>query len=248
MDRDEWSGMTSLDRIIGKSSEWRREGFGEISEAWTRRSDCSSCTTVPVPLRIVECRDSLGSLGTCHRHRPRRYLCLTIGWGSPPPHHPKRNARTLLTSIESAPDIFYEERRESELDEIVLHIVLNATIINIDITTERPPSSCEVIVHLSPRYSALSQTDLRQHSLQPTSLSDRTMRSPQLVWGLATAVGAYAQSSTTAAVPTGTSIAGNYTGPLRPQVHFSPPKVSRAREVGSCTRSPPDECELTRLM
>jgi hypothetical protein len=114
MDRDEWSGMTSLDRIIGKSSEWRRVGFGEISEAWTGRSDCSSCTTVPVPLRIVECRDSLGSLGTCHRHRPRRYLCLTIGWGSPPPHHPKRNARTLLTSIESAPDIFYEERRESE--------------------------------------------------------------------------------------------------------------------------------------
>ncbi|RSH82822.1 hypothetical protein EHS25_005812 [Saitozyma podzolica] len=50
------------------------------------------------------------------------------------------------------------------------------------------------------------------------------MRSPQLVWGLATAAGAFAQSSTTAAVPTGTPIAGNYTGPLRPQVHFSPPK------------------------
>lgn len=60
------------------------------------------------------------------------------------------------------------------------------------------------------------------------------MRSSQLTWGLATAVGAYAQSSTTAPVPTGTPIAGNYTGPLRPQVHFSPPKVSRPGELESC--------------
>lgn len=36
------------------------------------------------------------------------------------------------------------------------------------------------------------------------------------------------QSSTTsyiqAGVPTGTPIAGNYTGALRPQIHYSPPK------------------------
>jgi beta-fructofuranosidase len=40
---------------------------------------------------------------------------------------------------------------------------------------------------------------------------------------------AHGQSTSSASVeplvPTGTPIAGNYAGPLRPQVHFSPPKV-----------------------
>ncbi|KAK3076103.1 hypothetical protein LTS18_013914, partial [Coniosporium uncinatum] len=36
---------------------------------------------------------------------------------------------------------------------------------------------------------------------------------------------AYAQSSTSSepSIPTGTPVPGNYDGPLRPQVHFSPP-------------------------
>ena len=40
--------------------------------------------------------------------------------------------------------------------------------------------------------------------------------------------GVLAQSSSSSyvepTVPTGTPIAGNYTGPYRPQIHFSPPK------------------------
>ncbi|WVW82177.1 hypothetical protein I302_104183 [Kwoniella bestiolae CBS 10118] len=41
---------------------------------------------------------------------------------------------------------------------------------------------------------------------------------------LSTLTHVFAQSSTTAPVPTGIPIQGDYTGPLRPRVHYSPPK------------------------
>ena len=41
---------------------------------------------------------------------------------------------------------------------------------------------------------------------------------------LAALANAQALSTTSSAVPTGTPIPGTYNGPLRPQVHFSPPQ------------------------
>jgi len=39
-----------------------------------------------------------------------------------------------------------------------------------------------------------------------------------------TAQNATATTFSNPAVPTGTPVPGNYTGPLRPQIHFSPPQ------------------------
>lgn len=46
----------------------------------------------------------------------------------------------------------------------------------------------------------------------------------RLVLGAALCINhVFSQSATTPSVPTGTPIAANYTGPLRPQIHYSPP-------------------------
>lgn len=50
-----------------------------------------------------------GWLGACHRHRYGYVHVVTIGRRSPVRHHPERNARILLSSIESAPGVFYKD-------------------------------------------------------------------------------------------------------------------------------------------
>ena len=61
-----------------------------------------------------------------------------------------------------------------------------------------------------------------------------------LLTGLALASSVHAQSSPAAyvepTVPTGKSIAGNYGGALRPQIHFSPPKEFMVSEFSITSR------------
>ena len=62
-----------------------------------------------------------------------------------------------------------------------------------------------------------------------------------------TATSTYVES----AVPTGTPVPGDYTGPLRPQIHFSPPKefmVSYAQSRVQCRGKQGYERERERAM